>query len=309
MFAQAVKKIIIILLIAATPVFCDDEAGEETGELSLTSPFYLPYAEEFTVEGGIAVYSRGTKIELLSLSGTRETSSKAGYAALTARYGFTDRIALGVFAKYMIRQDFAQTQTGVLAASPAIRSTNNGFYDIGFSLSARLLGTRREEWYLNVEAAFAPGIRDNNNFSFSYPNNQYVSKLSFGRGVGDWTFGVIGSVLYYQSSSYDTTNEKNDETMGAAQLLLQYDFPRFYFRLSPGVVKFLDNRSNTDALKKKVFPAGTVELGFPLSDDSLLSAGLLVVPSQSANSSSGGTNFSVSSVTQVTGTLALLARF
>jgi hypothetical protein len=251
-----------------------------------------------------------TKITIPALASARETLSKEVASSVVLQYGITESFSLGISGKYMIDQDYQTVQSGIaFAGDPGKSSHNQGFYDVGFQLGLRILGTRTEEWFVNLDLGFLPGIVDSNNFLFTTPNNQFLSRLIVGKDNGSWSTGVQANVQYYAPSVHDKGDEKNNQLLSSSLLFTQIDSDSLYVRLSAGVVKFLDSRSNENAVMKQFFPAAQTEIGFPFSDTCVLSARMIYVAGAEGDIAVGGFNARLTARPFIAGSLSLLTRF
>jgi hypothetical protein len=291
------KAVFILGLFLSLAGFADAQESEEvedTGDLDLWNPFFLPYAGDVQIDLASGFKTNKQNIGIASGAGSLVKKDDQVFTSVSAKYGIFDRLALGVEASYMMRQDYSETWGGALSSNPNITSANSGFYDIGFFVDFRLLGKYREKWYANLELEFRPGYRDSNNFLFSYPNNLYIFAGALGKNVGRWTFGALVLVKYFQESAYDTNNNKNKEIQGISQLFCQVDIGPLYVKGAGGVFKLLDEKSASDPVRKKTFPAAALEFGFPVSDQAVLKANLQWVGTVSGETASNGTQFSIS---------------
>lgn len=313
MFAQAVKKIFLIAVLFAAPANVlwaeETEEVEDTGDIDLWNPFFLPYKKDLVLDVSTIYKSNPSQFSLPNNQGGITTKDKEYFTGVAARYGITDRFSLGAEANYMLRQDYSETRSGFAATSPDTSSANSGFFDFGLIMDFRLLGKYRKDWYANMEFEFRPGIRDNNNFLFSYPNNLYMASGIFGKSVGMWTIGTLIVVKYYQNSDYDTAAKKNNEIQGIPELFVQADFGPLYVRALGGGLKFLDKSSNENSLKKKFLPAIGGEIGIPISDDMVIKANILGILQNTADISISGTSVSVTSGPILVGSIGLTTIF
>lgn len=287
---SACAKFYLIALLCTSNVFAND--GDDEQELKLTSPFYRPYEGDWVVRTLFSQNSQSYAIDRQSPVGSKTTNKNDDHSQLSLAYGMTDTLVIGVSAKYMFQQQYNETNTGSFASKPDTSSTNSGFYDPTFNLIACLLGKMRDEWALLLQFAFTPGIQDSNNFLFSYPNNQYLTSLLFGRNFGDFNFGVSLADQYYQNSSADTNNVKNDQQIVATGFVAQYDITDFYLRATGGFSEYVDQRSLNDPTRQQVTPSASGEIGYLCSDDFLISANISWTSAVTGSSSfiSGGTS-------------------
>ncbi len=278
--------LLAVTLRLAEPLFA--VAGNE---LPVSSPFFKPYEGDFLLELGMSYKIQSSTLTLPALSSTRETRTKESATGFALTYGIAEYFSMGVSGKYMADQNYSIAQSGIaFAGNPGTQSRNKGFYDPGFQLGIRALGTRTEEWFFNIDLGFVPGIKDSNNFLFSWPNDQYLAGLLVGKDFGQWSVGLISTAQYYAPSSLDKSDEKNNQLLSNNQMFVQLDCELLYIRLSGGTVKFLDKASNENAVKKKFFATGTAELGLPFSEQSALSARLTYVSGAEGELSVAGFN-------------------
>lgn len=263
-------------------------------ELPVSSPFFRPYEGDFALELGAGYKVQSSRLAIPVLDSARDTVSKEVSTGVALNYGVTEYISIGVSGKYMADQDYSLRQSGVaFAGNSGSASRNQGFYDAGFQMGVRMLGTRTGEWFVNLDMGFLPGITDANNFLFSWPHNQYLAGITIGKNVDSWSFGILSATQYFAPSALDKSDEKNDQLLSNNQIFVQADFDSLYLRASAGMVKFLDSRSNENTLKKKVFPTGQIEIGFPFSDTCALSTRLTYVAGAQGEMSVAGFNASL----------------
>jgi hypothetical protein len=247
-------------------------------ELPVSSPFFRPYEGDFSLEWGVGYKFQSSSLAIAALDSARETATKELSTAMALNYGLSESFYLGVSGKYMLYQDYRLTQSGVaFVGKPGANLINQGFYEPGFHLGARLLGTRSEEWFINLDLRFQPGLNDANNAYFSVPNNQYQASMLIGRDFEAWAIGIVSVMQYYSPSALDTNGERNDQVLSTSEVFAQVNADFLYLRASAGIVKFLDRRSNESAVKKKTFPTGQLEIGFPFTDTCVLSTRLSYV--------------------------------
>lgn len=212
------------------------------------------------------------------ISSSREATVRESFTAMTLLYGITENFTIGLIGKYMWqRLERIEHRGPAFADNPGSSSHDSGFYDPGFVLGTRLLGTRSEEWFVNLDFAFTPGLRDANNFKFTWPQNQYTARMVVGSNNPNWSYGLLLFTQFYDSSELDKDNQKNNQIFGSGQLFFQFDIDGLFFRCSAGAVKFLDSQSNKNAIKRQFFPTASAELGILLSDAAALSAGVTYV--------------------------------
>lgn len=247
-------------------------------ELPVSSPFFRPYEENFFLALRTYYTVQSTRLTIPTFDSVSETRSKEISTGATLTYGVTEHFSIGVLGKYMINQDYRVTRSGVaFTGNPGEASRNAGFYDAGFQAVLRLLGTRTEEWFFDIEAGFLPGLKDRNNFRFTLPHNQYIAVITIGKNTEVFSYGIVSVIHYYSPSALDTENEKNNQVLNNSQFLVQIDFGSMYLRVSAGAIKFLDRRSNENAVKKQFFPAGQFEIGFPFDETCALNMNLTYV--------------------------------
>lgn len=272
------RKLQLLFLCALILLFVGPVSSIAGNELPVSSPFFRPYEGDFSIEMGVGYKAQSSRLTIPALDSARETMSKEASTGVALNYGVTEYFSIGVSGKFMADQDYSLIQSGpAFAGNPGSNSRNQGFYDAGVQLGLRMLGTRTDEWFVNLDMGFLPGLADANNFLFSWPHNQYLAGITLGRNIEAWSFGILSAMQYYAPSALDKSDEKNNQLLSNSQLFVQVDFASLYVRTSAGVVKFLDSRSNENALKKKIFPTGQVEMGFPFTDTCVLSARLSYV--------------------------------
>jgi len=306
---SAPLKIILGVCLAVTGLFAIefDDAKEE---LNLRSPFYRPYAGDWIARMQGQYTSQNFSMNLTFPQGSKSTQTDDYSSILTLGYGITNRISTAVSAKYTFAQPYNETNTGVLAAKGDEHSAKSGFADPTISLTGRLWGTMRDEWTLNVDVAFAPGITDANNFRISTPNNRFAASLLFGRNFSNFTLGVQESFSYYQDSTVDTTNQKNGQQILASALLAQYDFFNFYFQVTGAMINFVDTRSQSDALRKRPLANFGGTLGFECSDNLLVSTNFSWTSGvQGQGTLPAGIDYSAQVKSTMSGTISLLYKY
>lgn len=292
-------------------LLCSAELSAIAGnELPVSSPFFRPYEGNFSLELGAGYKAQSNRLTIPALASVRDNVTKEASTGVALNYGVAEFFSLGVSGKFMAEQDYTLAQSGAaFAGNPGSSSSNRGFYDAGFQLGLRLLGTRTEEWFVNVDLGFLPGIQDSNNFLFSWPHNQFLGGLLVGKNLADWSFGVSATAQYYSPSDVDKSDDKNNQLLSNSQLFVQADLDILYIRLSGGAVKFLDSRSNENGLKKKLFPTGQVEVGLLFSDACALSARMAYIAAAQGEMSVAGFNATLVADPIWLGSLSVLTTF
>lgn len=244
-------------------------------ELPVNSPFFKPYEGNFFIDIATSYRTQDAKVTIPVLSSSLETATREAFTAMTLLYGVTENFTVGILSKYMWQYRERAAYSGIaFAGNPGSSSLNNGFYDLGFALGFRFLGTRSEEWFINLDVAFLPGLRDSNNFKFTWPQNQYAANMVVGTNTANWSYGLTFFAQFYDSSPLDKDNEKNNQITSSAYAFVQAELDGAFVRLGAGIFKFLDAASNRNAVRRNFFPAAVMEWGLLLSESAAISAKL-----------------------------------
>lgn len=116
-------------------------------------------------------------------------------------------------------------------------------------------------------------------------------------------------VEYYAPSALDSDDVKNDQLQSNKQFFLQTDVEGVYIRLAAGAFKFLDRRSNDNAVKNKFFAIGQVEAGILFTESSMLRARLGYVAVTQGEMSVAGFNATLVAEPTYLGSLSVLTTF
>lgn len=247
-------------------------------ELPVNSPFFKPYEGDFFIEIANSYQTQNSRLAIPAISSSREVALRESFTTLALLYGVTENFTIGFIGKYMWQRLERIEHKGLaFAGNPSSSSRDSGFYDPGFVLGVRFWGTRSEEWFVNMDFSFIPGLRDANNFKFTWPQNQYTARMAVGSNNPNWSYGLLLLTQFYDSSELDTDNQKNNQILGSGQLFFQFDVEDLFIRCAAGTIKFLDSHSNKNTIKRRFFPTASAELGILLSDAAALSAGITYV--------------------------------
>lgn len=285
MFAQVMRKfalfLICIFFFAVSGAFAQEYEGEDyAGEdLPLSNPFYQPYAGDFYVETGLGYHLLKTQAAFNNVNYNSKESNIS--STLNVKYGITDRFIAGVSTDVLIQNDFEESLSGAIPNPSNTSATERGLVQPSISMLGRLLGTRREDWILDIQGQFRLGNKDSKNYQVFFPNNEIDAQIGLGSNSGNWTYAITSHIQYWQFSSLDTKNDKNDKVATATQLQLQYDFSIFYIRSGGGVIKYLDQRSASSPILSKALAVFSAELGIVPSDGLVINASASFVPGTS----------------------------
>ncbi|MBS0618214.1 MAG: hypothetical protein JSR44_08505 [Spirochaetes bacterium] len=304
-----IRKLILCVCLVGTNLFAI-EFDDAKDELDLRSPFYMPYAGDWVARMQAQYTSQNFSMNLAFPQGSKSAQTDDYSSIITLVYGITDRISMAASTKYTLAQEYNETNTGAFAAKGDEHSTKSGFADPTISVTGRLWGTLRDEWTLNVAAAFTPGITDANNFRISTPNNRFATSVLFGRNFNNITLGIQESFSYYQDSAVDSTNQKNGQQTLASALVAQYDFFSFYIQATGAIINFVDARSQSDGLRKQPLGNFGATFGVECSESLLFSANFSWTTGlQGQSSLPSGINYSASAKPTMVGTLAILYKY
>ena len=251
-------------------------AHENDEQLKVSNIAYLPYAGDFFIRSEWSYENSSSRTEFPAQTLPNSTVWPAAsisapktqyYTELSLKYGVTDRVALGAAGRYMLLSQTATNYEGGAGLPASTSSENNGFYQPALNISARLLGTRSNEWFVNLEGRFQPGLT--NGSPVASPQDSFISILGAGLNAGDFT-GML--VLYGGYTSPKTVSgiSYNETKISGVQAMLQLDFDDFYLRPIGGFVKFFDAASENNVILRQVQPFIRGELGFPVGESSVL---------------------------------------
>lgn len=260
------------MFVDATSLFAD----EDDEPLKISNPAYLPYAGDFFFKNDWSYEHSSSSTEFptqtLASSATWPAATISApktlyFTEFSLRYGITDRISLGAGGRYMLRSQTATNYEGGLNLPASSSSDSSGFYQPMLTAAARLLGARSNEWYVNFEGRFQPGMP--NGSSVASPQNTFVSILGAGWNSAEWTFTAVFYGSHTAATTVNGTNYTDTDIVGG-QLMLQYDFEDFYFRPVGGVFKLVDATSESNPILRQAQPFVRGELGVFITDTSLL---------------------------------------
>lgn len=117
-------------------------------------------------------------------AGASETSSNSFLLAGGFAYALHDRFNLGLSLLYLASQSNSTHATGSLS-SLNVTSTSTGIYNPRITAIGRLLGLGADDWFLDIEAMFLPGIKSNDRKAFAYPNDETGVQIRFGKNSGN----------------------------------------------------------------------------------------------------------------------------
>lgn len=271
------KYTFIMIVSGGFPLF-----AQSGFSLPVFNPFFQPAAGDFLLQAELVSYKQESqKVNFppqavagvaFPVQASTEMNTKSFSTEAALRYAFTDYFIVGASGKYMIDRSDKQTSSSSFAAAATTEKTSSGFYDPGFLLGGRFLGTERDQTFLDAEFSFSPGIQDANNASFTKPNNSYGAQIGIGRNSGEFTYGTVLVFRHWQDSAADTSDTLNNHTIAGGAVFMQWDFEDFFVRVSAGGFKWVDSASNNSALRRQVTPTASLRLGFPLSEDVVMSA-------------------------------------
>jgi len=263
-----------LFVLSQSPVFPD----VNDALLKVSSPAYLPYAGDFFFRNDWTYENTSSRTEFPMQTLPNSTVWPAAtisapkteyYTELSFKYGLTDRVSLGAGGRYMLRSQ-AETKYEGGAGLPASTSTEgNGLYQPTVAATFRLLGARSNEWYLNVEGRFQPGMSSGP--AFASAQNTFVGLAGGGWNSGDFTCMLA---LYGGYSAAKSVNGINyaERDIAGGQLMMQFDFEDFYLRPVGGFMKFFDSTSESNPILRQIQPFVKGEVGFFVGEDTVLSA-------------------------------------
>lgn len=266
------RKLLLLVLFLPMAIFSQTET--DAYEWTLASPFYTAYADDWVVKLETVARQQGYDVNFSLTDAEKTTRKTEVFSELSLTYGIFESLAVGTTAKAMFQQKTVETATGFLKNTPLQNTTENGFYDPSFFVTTRLLGTMQNEWTLNVQLAFAPGIEDPNNGKLSTPNNRYLAALLFGKDWRSWSFGTMAIFQYHQKTTSPRGKDQNDQQTLAPNVFIQYDIGSLYFRSNTGVSLFLDSASRENPIRRNTFLLVGGELGLLAADNFLVKLGL-----------------------------------
>ncbi len=264
----------LIPLFLLFPIGIAASESDDSFELTLKSPFYTAYTDDWIYRLETTVRTQGFDIDFQDLNAIKKTRKDEYASELTITYGVFEFLAVGLSAKGMYASKTSETATGFLKNTPLDNSTENGFYDPIASVTSRLGGSMQGDWMLNLQLAFAPGIEDENNGTFSTPNNRYMATLLFGKEWGAWSFGELTIYQLTDKTSNKKGLEKNDQQVLAINLFAQFDFGPAYLRANSGLSGFIDSASQDNPIRRNKFLLVGGEIGVLLSDNFLTKIGV-----------------------------------
>lgn len=139
------------------------------------------------LELGAGYQIQASKFAIPTLDSTRENVNTETLLGAALHFGVTEFFPVGVSGKFMADQAYRLKQSGIAFAENSDSvSHNQGFYDAGFQMGLRLFGTRTEEWFVDVELGFIPGVQDSNNFLLFIPMTGFWVVYS---SAEIWSFG------------------------------------------------------------------------------------------------------------------------
>ncbi len=318
MLRRVPTRFFFLLLLACLPGI--GGAFAASGEkLEISNLSYEPYAGDLYVRNEWSYEYMSSRTELpaqtANIGGTPvnwpqasiESPKKKIYTELMAKYGIADWLNIGLSGRYMLEQNSATTYQGGLNLGPSTSASGSGFYQPYFSLGFRFAGTEKEDWYLNLELRYQPGLR-NNNAGISSPQDTYIALCGLAANSGNWTYGVALYVGYSQPTNYNGVSYTEFD-VGGAQGMLQYDFLPFYIRGSIGALKFFDSTSQSNPILKQSQPFLRAELGLLINESTVLNAlldGKLPLSSGINTNGLSGTSYYNGTVT---GTISVASTF
>lgn len=309
----------IILTTALLFLFSLPLAAGNGFALPVTNIFFQPSGGDFLLQLDMLNYKEeGQKVNFpqqmisgspVPVEANTDIQAKSFFADASLRYALTDRFILGFTGKYMYDYSHNQTSSSTFAAATSTSKSGAGFYDPGFFALARFGGTEREDRFLDLELSYAPGMSNPDNKGYIVPNNAIGVRLAIGKNLWDFTYGVVFVGRYWQRAAEDLNDALNERVLAGFAAFAQWDFDDFFIRFSAGGYRNVDAASANSALRRQVTPNSSLRLGFPVSEDTVLSTQIEYAFSVSAPYQQNGLNGTFTNAPQITVAGSLTTRF
>lgn len=282
MYSAILKKIHLPSLLLVVVCGSGGLSAAPGEKLEVSNFMYEPYAGDLYVRNEWAYEYSSSRTELpaqvVNIGGTPvnwpqasiESPKKKVYTELMAKYGIADWLSIGFGGRYMLEQKTATSFEGGLNLGPNTSASGSGFYQPNFSLGFRFAGTEKEDWYLNFELRYQPGMR-NDNTNIASPQDTYIALAGLAANSGNWTYGLASYVGYSQPINYNGVSYTEFDIAGG-QGMLQYDFMPFYVRGIAGALKFFDATSQNNPILKQFQPFVRGEFGVLMNDSTVFNA-------------------------------------
>ncbi|MBV6493663.1 MAG: hypothetical protein LDLANPLL_01686 [Turneriella sp.] len=247
--------------------------------LEVANVAYSPYAGEFLIksewlyEYSLSYIHLPTQmVGLASWPDAEIRSPKDQYfTELTLKYGITDRISLATSGKYLLSLQESTTNRGGFGLPADTSSEKSGFERTTVGVAGRILGTRSDEWYLNVEGRFQPGIK--NGSAVTSPQDAYIGIVGAGWNSGDFTCVLAAYGAHAPSTSSKGVEYRRSDAV-AGELIFQFDFEDLYLRPAFGMLKLVDSTSQDNPILRQAQTYLRGDFGFYVGESTVLNIGV-----------------------------------
>lgn len=284
-------------------------------QLAISNPFYITYRNQWYVALDVVEQRSVLRVALpaqivsgipfaAASSEIRDIELRTG---AEVRYGITDRISGFVAGTYLADRDTSTTSSGLFSSSSS-SYPRTGLMNPHFGIYGRLLGTQRDEWYIDVVGVYTPGIRSGDKSQVASPLSALEAGLAAGRNMGGFTAGLGTAISYSPETNYNNYLYRATSAI-TVEAITQYDFGIVFLNLHAGLHKYVDSVSNSDALNGKIRVIVNLEAGTKIGSNAFarISYGWLLPVS--ADYSSSGLNFVVEDKGGPAARLTVGARF
>lgn len=273
--------------------------GDRAAQLSVSNPFFMAYKNQwyFELDTVEQRYTNRISLAAQTVSGIPFPASTAESRSIDTRlggevrYGITDRIIAGVRGNYLVDREGFSTYTGIFSSSTTTSTTpKSGFMNPSLGLVGRLLGTKRDEWYVDLIGTYTPGIKSSDKNALTNPAANYDAGLALGRNAGPLTIGINAIVSYSPETTYNGFTYRSTTAI-LSEGIVQYEFGQAFINALVGLVKYVDPNSANDPLSGKVRTFLAVQMGVNVTQNLFAKASFGWLMPVSAETTSSGLTF------------------
>lgn len=258
------EKLIGVCLLPIGIVFSSVQlvAADKDSRLRASDPFYLPYRNDFFISVGIAHSQQKLSFDIpaqivnlgsgsVSLSASSgEQITKAIEGLTTVSYGIIDRLSIAVSGRFLLNEKRSITYSGITSSGGG-SPDRSGAYAPEFATNLRLLGVRRDAWYLDLRTKYIPGIISNDANAVVVPQHNLQTGISFGRNHGGFSVG-LGTYANYLFEAQNGIVRYRPYASVTSEAVMQYGFGNVFLRVRGSWSTYVDSDSRQDPILKLV---------------------------------------------------------